>query len=915
MNTRIISERTRLQGGRIGPFFASVCTVALTCLAQPGYSQCGGQWLRTTDQAGLRGQSRVLAMTRWFGNGRDNPEWLVLGGQLNQIIDGVQYYSVVGYSGGQWLAMDSLPRNVNTLITSAERSTLYAGIDYVAGAGQPASTVMQLLHSSLTWQPIGRLTGPTHALAFSTDGFYAGGEFTMADGQTVEHIVRWNGSSWVPLPGGGTDGPVRALAVYNGKLIVAGDFSYAGGSPAANIAQWDGGVWSPLGAGTNGLVRTLTTHGTSLVAGGHFTQAGGQNAARIARWNGTSWSAFGSGFNNRVWTVMSSINGWLYAGGQFTASGARPLNRMAAWDPWTSTWLPLDEGADNVVAAITDYYPYVVAGGYFDHVDGLPTRAVVQRRFGEWSTLGVGFRGYDFEPSVYAMTTFRGQPHAGGLFSFENGNLASSLAAWNGLTWQEVSGGVTDDGRAEYVTALNTVPGGGFPVQTELVVGGRFNRVGGDPGSFYSTAAENIATYSREYGHPDWDALGAGLPGCWVFDVTVYNNETIAAGHYEDPDGYGDSGFVARWNGSEWQRLGGIGIGNWGIGVVYAVAVYAGQLYAGGNFLSADGNSCDAIARWNGTNWEPLSSGLSSSTWSMVRAMEVFDGELVVAGAFDSAGGAEAGSIASWNGVAWTPLGAGMNRQASETPIWALAVYNGDLIAGGEFQQAGDRECLRIARWNGIDWQPLGPGLSGDGNYGNRVTAVCVSNGELFVGGSFSRAGNVIAHNWARWTDTNTPWIALQEPAAGSQTRVCGGVFTASVTAAMGYDGLTYQWQRNGVPLANGMSPTGSVISGANARQLTISNLRGGDRGSYTVLVSNICGNVASKPMTLTVTGNCAGGLNGDDPIDLFDLAIDLSRFDGSAGCDVQSGDIDGDGLVTLDDFAALLTEYGTSSP
>lgn len=911
MNTRVTSNRARRRGFRSGLFVVLACTVALACMPQPGYAQCGGQWLRTTEQAGLRGQSQVNAMTAWLGDGLGNPAWLVLGGQLNQIIDGEQYYTVVGYNGAQWLAMDSLPRTVKTLTTSTDGTILYAGIDYMPGAGQPVSTVMQLHDSTQTWQPMGVLNGATHALLFFNGSFYAGGDFTLSDGQPVEHVVRWNGSSWVPLADGGTDGSVRALAVYNGKLIAAGDFANAGGSQAANIAQWSGLTWSALGSGTSGLVRSLALHGTNLVAAGHFTEAGGQNVARIAYWDGTLWSAYGNGFNNRVWTVKY-VDGHLYAGGQFTASGAQPLNHVARWNSTTSLWEPLDGGTDATVSALIEYYDDIVVGGYFDHADGLPTRAVAQWDGGAWSTVDGGFRGYHYDGVVTAMETYDGKPHAGGIYTFADSGFARSLAAWNGLEWQEVTGGVTEGGSLGAVYALRTVSSGGFPSSTDLMVGGFFDRVGGEPGELYSAQAANIAEYSLNLEHPDWEALGAGLPDSAVFDITRHNNEIIAAGNYDDPFSNEIPGFVARWDGSQWWLLGDFRM-NAGTASVYAVNVFNEQLYAGGTFHMVDGQPMTGVARWNGSVWQPLGTGLSAPgpLGARVAALQVYNGALIVSGTFDSAGGIPSSNIARWNGAAWSPLGAGISHSSPVFPgaARALTVYNGDLIAGGDFTHAGGQPCSNIARWDGVDWQPLGSGVGGS------INDLCVSDGELYVGGLFTRAGNVAAHNWARWTDTNIPWIATQQPLGGTQARTCDDSFSAGVVVAMGYDNLTYQWRRNGIPLINGTNTSGSIISGADGPQLTITNLRGSDPGSYTVVVSNACGSDISNAVTLVVTGICVGDLNSDNQVDLSDLAIVLSNFGCSSGCDPQDGDLDGDGLVTLSDLALLLANFGTVFP
>ena len=55
-----------------------------------------------------------------------------------------------------------------------------------------------------------------------------------------------------------------------------------------------------------------------------------------------------------------------------------------------------------------------------------------------------------------------------------------------------------------------------------------------------------------------------------------------------------------------------IALGSGTTGPVRALATLAsGELVATGEFLSAGGAAVNHIARWNGTNWSPLGSGLS----------------------------------------------------------------------------------------------------------------------------------------------------------------------------------------------------------------------------------------------------------------------------------------------------------------
>src|SRR5437867_13109882 len=83
--------------------------------------------------------------------------------------------------------------------------------------------------------------------------------------------------------------------------------------------------------------------------------------------------------------------------------------------------------------------------------------------------------------------------------------------------------------------------------------------------------------------------------------------------------------------------------------------------------------------------------------------------------------------------ASWQPLGVGISDF-----VGTLAVYNGELIAGGGFVNAGGIPVNHIARWNGSTWQPLGSGL---GEEGDSVEALTTYNGELIAGGFVTTAG------------------------------------------------------------------------------------------------------------------------------------------------------------------------------
>ena len=70
-------------------------------------------------------------------------------------------------------------------------------------------------------------------------------------------------------------------------------------------------------------------------------------------------------------------------------------------------------------------------------------------------------------------------------------------------------------------------------------------------------------------------------------------------------------------------------------------------------------------------------------------------GNLYAGGRFTTAGGTSAAKIAKWNGTTWSALGTGMNNAVS-----ALAFdSSGNLYAGGGFTTAGGLIRPYIAKW------------------------------------------------------------------------------------------------------------------------------------------------------------------------------------------------------------------------
>lgn len=237
-------------------------------------------------------------------------------------------------------------------------------------------------------------------------------------------------------------------------------------------------------------------------------------------------------------------------------------------------------------------------------------------------------------------------------------------------------------------------------------------------------------------------------------------------------------------------------------------------LYAAGAFTQAGPTAANRIARWDGQAWQPLETGLIHGSRG-VRALAVFDDgqgpALYAAGDFTVAGGLPAARIARWNGVAWSALGAGLTMGEAE----ALAVYDDGsgpaLYVGGSFQRAGGVVARRLAKWNGVQWSEVGSGLNGS------VFALHVADfagsSSLLVGGGFTQAGSIPAAGIARWNGAR--WSSLGSGVQGTVRAIVQTSGTRNLLYAAGTFG-----QASGVSADNIASWDGRNWSALDAAGL-----------------------------------------------------------------------------------------------
>ena len=283
--------------------------------------------------------------------------------------------------------------------------------------------------------------------------------------------------------------------------------------------------------------------------------------------------------------------------------------------------------------------------------------------------------------------------------------------------------------------------------------------------------------------------------------------------------------------------------------------------------LVAEGRGQTCSPSWSSAFGFPGTPGISCAT--------MFDDgsgpALYVGGSFSVIGGVNAVAVAKWNGSTWSAVGSGLYATLAGSTVGqvnSLAVYKGQLYAAGSFRRVGfannppsNKQAAFLAVFNGTDWEPVGVGFP-DSTYAfqnelegadfswaqlDSLTTYDDGSGQkLYIGGNFvfvyGNSYNLIyAGGVASWDGTtfasvgNSPgylglaFASYNEPgASGSPSRlfmatdntvyrwdgafwttVSGGIAIGAPGTLASYDGLLFAGGTSADPAYPGGGSTG----------------------------------------------------------------------------------------------------------
>lgn len=159
-----------------------------------------------------------------------------------------------------------------------------------------------------------------------------------------------------------------------------------------------------------------------------------------------------------------------------------------------------------------------------------------------------------------------------------------------------------------------------------------------------------------------------------------------------------------------------------------------------------------------------------------------------------------------------------------------------------------------------------------------------------------------LASAHAGWTTAAAESVACQPVGTSAQLRLAAGVQASSVDWYKSAPG------GSNVPLLDGASGHGSVISGAHTSMLNVDGLTTMDSAGYFAILNTDCGFIYSSSATINVCGTpaCRADFDQDGFLTFEDFDAFVAVFEAGAA----ESDFNGDGFLDFTDFDAFIQAF-----
>lgn len=524
---------------------------------------------------------------------------------------------------------------------------------------------------------------------------------------------------------------VRVMAEYDTDLYVAGYFSAVNNVEAPGLVRWNGSAWETVASNlqrysfywSRGSIYDMCDLNGSLYVVGSFDKIDDNLISQIARYDGASWSAVGSVLPNSTVQSVTAYNNLLVIGGSFTQIGASVAYYIGAWNG--SSWIPLNapfEVSDHsYVNEMIEYDGKLyVTGSYVSTLgefllcyDGsVWTEAVEQ-------TAGIP----DLRPlkDMYELSVYDNKLIAYGKFAQPDDSIITTMAAWDGLTWEEMP--LPANGVDKMVVNNDTL----FVISNEHI-------------EFWdgmSWIAEQTAYHGQ------------------MMDAISYNNTIVTGGNIIHSNTMHD--YIAKWETNSFTSFYTLP----GKGLDYPVtsfALYNNQLICGGEFYFAGSEYRRNISAYDGTSWQIVGdSDITFTNYMGVKCLYEYNGNILASGYNN-----QDFPVLQYDGVSWTEF----VTFPFFTRIEDMIEYDGMMIFSGNLTYFdGVDSSHNLVGYDGANFHTFGTGTLGNNmhpNLQNVITSLEVYDNKLIIGGCFSWVDSVYMPRFAAWDGSS--WSDLGFP-------------------------------------------------------------------------------------------------------------------------------------------------------
>lgn len=254
-------------------------------------------------------------------------------------------------------------------------------------------------------------------------------------------------------------------------------------------------------------------------------------------------------------------------------------------------------------------------------------------------TLGGGVRGMFYD-------TIDKKLYVSGQFQKADNDYVWGVAVWNGIKWDSLQGGFTQF--PHQPSNPNDPSDFAFRIirfQNRIYFSGGIYWVNGK--NQYHMAVWDLNTSS-------WVYPIAQPPNGVINDFKVYNNALYACGLFTK---FGNTtcNYVAKFDGVSWQPVGDFTQfenDSQGPAQMNCVEIYNNEIYVGGAFDDMS-DTPKNLAKYNGTNWVNVSTGIQQGGITWVECMEVFNNKLYIGGYFVSTSEVPGNGFITWDGMSF----------------------------------------------------------------------------------------------------------------------------------------------------------------------------------------------------------------------------------------------------------------------